>query len=130
MVRFCFSGNRALRVSKSQRHSIDYGTMDSVWQAITEAKAKVGNDVDTWEKRVPPIGLPGQPKSMEKSETFNGRTKTNQWEGEFPIPATVKLREEPRKEDVNRWAEDFIRKFNDDRTLQKEESVEPDQGDG
>lgn len=109
-------------------------TLESTWKAITEGRAvpltRHLRKSDTWERdghnsRV----LPQEdktPQKMTKSETFNNRTNTR-----IPSPGSNssggsgKIRKEPSlsQDELNRRVEAFIRKFNEDMRMQRQESL-------
>lgn len=116
-----FSGGKALGVvSKAKRHE----TLENTWKAITEGRAmplsRHMKKCETWENHGRQI-YAGQVESspVKKSETFRDRTN------ETLSPQAMKLRKEPSlsQDDLNRRVEDFIRKFNEEMRLQREQSL-------
>ncbi|KAI4321890.1 hypothetical protein MLD38_035218 [Melastoma candidum] len=118
---------KSLRVSKSRRHD----TLESTWKTITDGRAmpltRHLKKSDTWETHARrSIGndekSPPYPKT-NKSETFREETggKTEQNAGQ----EQGKVRREPSlgQEELNRRVEAFIRKFNEEMRLQREESL-------
>ncbi|XP_022139838.1 uncharacterized protein LOC111010652 [Momordica charantia] len=114
-------GGKALGVvSKAKRHE----TLENTWKAITEGRAmplsRHMKKCETWENHGRQI-YAGQVESspVKKSETFRDRTN------ETLSPQAMKLRKEPSlsQDDLNRRVEDFIRKFNEEMRLQREQSL-------
>ncbi|RDX73197.1 hypothetical protein CR513_47231, partial [Mucuna pruriens] len=101
-------GGRALRVvAKAKRHD----TLENTWKAITEGRSmplsRHMKKCDTWQNRnvVPP----------PENESFNDA-----------VPVSGRLRKEPSlsQDELNRRVEAFIRKFNDEMRLQRQQSLE------
>ncbi|XP_048130494.1 uncharacterized protein LOC115755645 isoform X2 [Rhodamnia argentea] len=106
---------RPLRVSRPKRND----TLESTWRTITDGRAmplaRHLKKSDTWDshaRRNDENSPPPQPK-MKKAETFaTGPGPTN-------VPASPSL----GQEDLNRRVEAFIRKFNEQMRLQRQESL-------
>ncbi|XWS19533.1 hypothetical protein CRYUN_Cryun31cG0024100 [Craigia yunnanensis] len=121
-------GGRALRVAKPKRHE----TLENTWKMITEGRAmpltRHLKKSDTWENHGRDINVEALADSplMKKSETFRDRTNY-----QLPTvqvsssPVSGKLRKEPSlsQEELNRRVEAFIKKFNDEMRLQRQESL-------
>ncbi|XP_044460904.1 uncharacterized protein LOC123192424 [Mangifera indica] len=119
-------GGRALRVTKSKRNE----TMENTWKAITEGRAmpltRHLKKLDTWENHDRQVNV--DPSPVKKSETFKDRTNY-----QLPLlsnnsnsPSSGgKLRKEPSlsQEELNRRVEAFIKKFNEEMRLQRQESL-------
>ncbi|KAI9197911.1 hypothetical protein LWI28_006551 [Acer negundo] len=131
-------GSRALRVAKPKRHE----TLESTWKTITEGRAMPLNrhlkKSDTWENHHHHHGGgqinvavdvdASQPEAVKKAETFRDRTN-------YQLPAlnnnnnspasAGKLRKEPSlsQDELNRRVEAFIKKFNEEMRLQRQESL-------
>ncbi|CAJ1961556.1 unnamed protein product [Sphenostylis stenocarpa] len=104
-------GGRALRVvAKAKRHE----TLESTWKAITEGRSmplsRHMKKCDTWHSR----GNLAPPPENKSDETFS------------EVPSAGRLRKEPSlsQEELNRRVEAFIRKFNDEMRLQRQQSLE------
>ncbi|PWA78600.1 hypothetical protein CTI12_AA213000 [Artemisia annua] len=125
-------GARALRVLKPKKHE----TMESTWKMITEGRhmplTRHLNKSDTFQNRnESPIVT--NKKVVKKSETFKDRTNyENENQHLSPSsssnlsPATSgKLKKEGSlgQDELNRRVEAFIKKFNDDMRLQRQESL-------
>lgn len=120
------SGGKALGViSKAKRHE----TLENTWKAITEGRAmplsRHMKKCETWENHYRQISA-GEVESsaVKKSETFKDRTN----QALTPVNASaqaMKLRKEPsmNQDDLNRRVEDFIRRFNEEMRLQREQSL-------
>lgn len=113
-------GGKALGVvSKAKRHE----TLENTWKAITEGRAmplsRHMKKCETWENHGRQI------KGGEvESETF--KDMTNQALPPVNVSAqAVKLRKEASmsQDDLNRRVEDFIRRFNEEMRLQREQSL-------
>lgn len=105
------AGGRALRVvAKAKRHE----TLETTWKTITEGRSmplsRHMKKCDTWQSR----GNFAQSQENQSDETF------------FDVSAAGRLRKEPSlsQEDLNRRVEAFIRKFNDEMRLQRQQSLE------
>ncbi|XP_022927000.1 uncharacterized protein LOC111433962 isoform X1 [Cucurbita moschata] len=119
-------GGKALGViSKAKRHE----TLENTWKAITEGRAmplsRHMKKCETWENHYRQISA-GEVESsaVQKSETFKDRT--NQALTPVNVSAqAMKLRKEPsmNQDDLNRRVEDFIRRFNEEMRLQREQSL-------
>ncbi|KAF7141127.1 hypothetical protein RHSIM_Rhsim06G0193000 [Rhododendron simsii] len=130
-------GGRTLGVSKPKRHE----TLENTWKTITEGRpmplARHLRKSDTWEthNRAGHLQEEVHDKMMIKSETFNDRSTAS--------PADrppVKLRREPSgsgklkkesspsQDELNRRVEAFIKKFNDEMRLQRQESLNNESG--
>uniref|UniRef100_A0A2N9GPL6 DUF4408 domain-containing protein n=1 Tax=Fagus sylvatica TaxID=28930 RepID=A0A2N9GPL6_FAGSY len=111
-------GARALRVTKPKRHE----TLENTWKAITEGRAmpltRHMKKSETWENHGREIHVDSLGPAVKKSETF--RDKTNQAAAAVPL-----LRKEPSlsQDELNRRVEAFIKKFNEEMRLQREESL-------
>ncbi|KAK8618370.1 hypothetical protein V6N13_132364 [Hibiscus sabdariffa] len=122
-------GGRALRVAKPKRHE----TLENTWKMITEGKAmpltRHLKKSDTWENHGRDINVEAlsDPKAaaMKKSETFRDRTNYQPPSEQVSSPSAVKLRKEPSlsQDELNRRVEAFIKKFNDEMRLQRQESL-------
>ncbi|KAE8707515.1 hypothetical protein F3Y22_tig00110383pilonHSYRG00099 [Hibiscus syriacus] len=122
-------GGRALRVAKQKRHE----TLENTWKMIMEKKAmplsRHLQKSDTWENQGRNINMEASADStvMKKSEMFRDRTYYEL----LPVQVSSSLtsgkpRKEPSlsQEELNRRAEAFIQKFNDEIRLQKQESLD------
>ncbi|CAA0815936.1 Protein of unknown function (DUF761 [Striga hermonthica] len=110
-----------LGVSRPKRHD----TLESTWRTITEGRpvpiTRHLKKSDTWERdnhRGGPLEKTPPPKTMKKAETFTDRTNSRS-------PSSGKLRREasPSQDELNRRVEAFIKKFNEDMRLQRQESL-------
>ncbi|KAK9152262.1 hypothetical protein Syun_010571 [Stephania yunnanensis] len=129
------SGDRcgkALGVAKPKR----YDTLETTWKTITDGRpiplARHLKKSDTWEThgRHGPHdhhNSPGDQQNniskVKKSETFKERgTATS---SASPSPGSGKVRREPSlsQDDLNRRVEAFIKKFNEEMRLQRQESL-------
>ncbi|KAK3188091.1 hypothetical protein Dsin_027652 [Dipteronia sinensis] len=132
-------GSRALRVAKPKRHE----TLENTWKMITEGRAMPLNrhlkKSDTLEnhhhqhgRQINVVGdvgeFPPPEAAVKKAETFRDRTN-------YQLPAlnnnnnspasAGKLRKEPSlsQDELNRRVEAFIKKFNEEMRLQRQESL-------
>ncbi|KAG9452752.1 hypothetical protein H6P81_005656 [Aristolochia fimbriata] len=113
-------GSKLLKVSKPKRHE----TLESTWKTITEGRPmpltrhlKKSETFESYARaRIEETSTP-----MKKSETFKERTGTP---SVSPSPGSGKLRKEPSpsQDDLNRRVEAFIKKFNEEMRLQRQES--------
>ncbi|PIA54959.1 hypothetical protein AQUCO_00800001v1 [Aquilegia coerulea] len=121
---------KALGVAKPKRHD----TLESTWKTITDGRpiplARHLKKSDTWEthgrhnhsagpqEQTPPT------KIMKKCETFHDRNK-NPASPLSASPGSGKLKKEPSlsHDELNRRVEAFIKKFNEDMRLQRQESL-------
>ncbi|XP_022777369.1 uncharacterized protein LOC111318764 [Durio zibethinus] len=121
-------GVRALRVAKPKRHE----TLENTWKMITEGRAmpltRHLKKSDTWEHHGRDIKVEALADSplMKKSETFRDRTNYQRPPVQVSSsPASGKLRKEPSlsQDELNRRVEAFIKKFNDEMRMQRQESL-------
>ncbi|KAK6946769.1 protein of unknown function DUF4408 [Dillenia turbinata] len=116
---------KTLGVTKPKRHD----TLESTWRTITEGRpiplARHLKKSETWESHGRVIN-PGESSSaahqnlMKKSDTFSVSSgSTNSSSG------STKLRREPSlsQDELNRRVEAFIKKFNEEMRLQRQESL-------
>ncbi|KAM1150146.1 hypothetical protein FF1_030741 [Malus domestica] len=119
-------GGKSLGVSKPKRHD----TLESTWRTITDGRSmpltRHLKKSDTWEthvRRNDENTPPPKPK-VNKSETFQERSS-----GSSPSLArssgSGRLRKEPSlsQDELNRRVEAFIKKFNEEMRLQRQESL-------
>ncbi|KAL6999439.1 hypothetical protein U1Q18_000601, partial [Sarracenia purpurea var. burkii] len=117
---------KSLRVSKPKRHD----TLESTWKTITEGRsmplARHMRKPDTWETHGRVAHLQSHDHMvMTKSEASDGRTATaTNFSPNMP-PAMGRLRKEasPSQDELNRRVEAFIKKFNEEMRLQRQESL-------
>ncbi|KAL2495919.1 hypothetical protein Fot_39676 [Forsythia ovata] len=127
-------GKSLLGVSKAKKQD----TLESTWKTITEGRAmpltRHLRKSDTWERdNHHSHGSRGQqqlektPQKMTKAETFNDRTNaTSPLLTPSPGGSGLgKLRKEPSlgQDELNKRVEAFIKKFNEDMRLQRQESL-------
>lgn len=119
--------SKPLGVSKAKpikRHD----TLESTWKTITDGRSMPLTHhlkkSDTWDtcQRQTDENTPPPPR-MKKSETFHDHSTGNK-----PLsssPSYVKLSREPSlsQDELNRRVEAFIKKFNEDMRLQRQESL-------
>ncbi|OVA13891.1 Protein of unknown function DUF761 [Macleaya cordata] len=122
-------GGKALGVTKPKRHD----TLENTWKTITDGRhmplTRHLKKSDTWETHgrhhhsVPQEPSSPAAKLMKKSETFKERN--NNQSSASPSPGSGKLRKEPSlsQDDLNRRVEAFIKKFNEEMRLQRQESL-------
>ncbi|KAF5756528.1 hypothetical protein HanXRQr2_Chr17g0815771 [Helianthus annuus] len=115
-------GARALRVLKAKKHE----TLDSTWKMITDGRriptttTKQFRKSDTFVKlhhNHPSDESKTNTKMVRKSETFKDQNH-HQQSGE-----KLKKYLSPSHEELNRRIEAFIKKFNEDMRLQRQESL-------
>ncbi|PON96535.1 hypothetical protein TorRG33x02_078080 [Trema orientale] len=130
-------GGKALRVSKPKRQD----TLESTWKTITEGRSmpltRHLKKSDTWESHVRRNGHttaaaaemfssppPAAAKMMKKSETFHNSSSATQL-SPASRSGSGKLRKEPSlsQDELNRRVEAFIKKFNEEMRLQRQESL-------
>ncbi|KAJ9563117.1 hypothetical protein OSB04_008277 [Centaurea solstitialis] len=129
-------GARALRVLKPKKHE----TMESTWKMITDGrhmpltrhlrKSDTFGNLNHSSDESP---SPAKAKVVKKSETFKDRSTNYENENDFLIPSSEnsspatggKLRKDGSMshDELNRRVEAFIKKFNDDMRLQRQESL-------
>ncbi|KAL4388898.1 hypothetical protein GQ457_09G002060 [Hibiscus cannabinus] len=125
-------GGRALRrVAKPKRHE----TLENTWKMITEGRAmpltRHLKKSDTWENHGRDVNveaLADSTAAMKKSETFRDRTNYQSPPVQAGSPSSasaVKVRKEPSlsQDELNRRVEAFIKKFNEEMRLQRQESL-------
>ncbi|XVE50392.1 hypothetical protein DITRI_Ditri01bG0158900 [Diplodiscus trichospermus] len=120
------SEGKALGVSKPKRQD----TLEATWKTITEGRpmplTRHLKKSDTWEQRTPKdqnAPPPPFPNTVKKSETFNecsskGSSLTRS-------SGSGKLKRDPSlsQDELNRRVEAFIKKFNEEMRLQRQESL-------
>lgn len=120
------SGRRALRVAKPKRHE----TLENTWKTITDGRhvpltrhLRKSDTLETHGHNVdaPPLDPSSNHQVVNKSETFKDRTNYSS----FTAASSSKLRREPSpsQDELNRRVEAFIKKFNEDMRLQRQESL-------
>nr|GEY24303.1 hypothetical protein CTI12_AA402100 [Tanacetum cinerariifolium] len=118
-------GARPLRVSKPKKH----GTLESTWKTIIDGRhiplnrhLKKSDTFENHNQHEPKLDY----NAIKKLKTFNDRT------GHVDhVVASEKLRKgslrkegSPSQDELNRRVEAFIRKFNDEMRLQRQESLQ------
>ncbi|KAJ8761528.1 hypothetical protein K2173_001663 [Erythroxylum novogranatense] len=118
-------GGRALRrVSKPKRQE----TLENTWKMITEGRpmplTRHLKKSDTWENHGRQVCAVDQ-RLVKKSETFRDRTNEQLAPVSSSSPMSGKLRKEPSlsQDELNRRVEAFIKKFNEEMRLQRQESL-------
>ncbi|XP_010278371.1 PREDICTED: uncharacterized protein LOC104612601 [Nelumbo nucifera] len=118
-------GGRALRVAKPKRND----TLESTWKMITDGRPmpltrhlKKSETWETHDRHNHPGAEELSPAKVKKSETFKGR---NPRSSPSPSPGSGKPRKEPSlsQDELNRRVEAFIKKFNEEMRLQRQESL-------
>ncbi|KAK6149856.1 hypothetical protein DH2020_017381 [Rehmannia glutinosa] len=108
-------GVRALRVARAKRQE----TLESTWKMITEGRhvplTRHLKKSDTWEHHAPPAAVDHVPKS----ETFKDRSNYVA----APAPGRIVKEASLSQEELNRRVEAFIKKFNEDMRIQRQESL-------
>nr|GEY58836.1 ribonuclease H-like domain-containing protein [Tanacetum cinerariifolium] len=108
---------RSLRVSNPKKHE----TLESTWKTITDGRhiplnrhLKKSDTFENYNQHELKLDY----NAMKKLETFNDRT--------YCELASRKLRKEgsPSQDELNRRVEAFIKKFNDEMRLQRQESLQ------
>lgn len=121
-------------MAKSKRND----TLESTWKTITEGRAmpltRHLKKSDTWDSHVRQNSTAPAPK-VKKAETFHERTTTTattasttsggSGEESANGNSAGRLRREPSlsQDELNRRVEAFIKKFNDEMRLQRQESL-------
>ena len=114
-------------VSKPKRHD----TLESTWKTITDGRSmpltRHLKKADTWEthgRRNTQVDQSTPPKAMKKAETFNDRSDGAN-STLSPSSGSGRLKKEPSlsQDDLNRRVEAFIKKFNEEMRLQRQESL-------
>ncbi|XP_076924788.1 uncharacterized protein LOC143587370 [Bidens hawaiensis] len=130
-------GARALRVLKPKKHE----TLETTWKMITDGrqlpltrhlrKSDTFDDVNRGHPSNDSTTTTTKSKVVKKSETFKDRT-TYANQNDYPPPVTNlspaasgKLKKDVSlgQDELNRRVEAFIKKFNDDMRLQRQESL-------
>ncbi|XP_022723536.1 uncharacterized protein LOC111280424 [Durio zibethinus] len=121
-------GGRALRVAKPKLHE----TLENTWKMIMEGKAEPLTrhlkKSDTWENHGRDISVEAlaDPRLVKKSDTLRDRTNYQLPPVQMiSSPASGRLRKEPSlsQDELNRRVEAFIKKFNEEIRLQRQESL-------
>ncbi|KAF5478736.1 hypothetical protein F2P56_005273 [Juglans regia] len=115
---------KALRVSKPKRQE----TLENTWKTITEGRSmpltRHLKKSDTWESHMRHNQPTDEntPPRVKKSETFSDRSANSSLS---PSPVSGRLRKEPSlgQDELNRRVEAFIKKFNEEMRLQRQESL-------
>ncbi|XP_031249358.1 uncharacterized protein LOC116107190 [Pistacia vera] len=116
-------GRAALRVTKTKRNE----TLENTWKTITEGRAmpltRHLKKSDTWENHGRQVNV--DPSAVKKSETFKDRTNYQLPPLSNSPASGGKLRKEPSlsQDELNRRVEAFIKKFNEEMRLQRQESL-------
>ncbi|KAI3732081.1 hypothetical protein L1987_63278 [Smallanthus sonchifolius] len=137
-VRNIVEGARALRVLKTKKHE----TLDSTWKMITDGRrtplTTSFRKLDTFDnlRRDRPYDESTEvekTKVVKKSETFKDRT-TYENQNHSPQPASAKLSPASvwklkkdlslSQDELTRRVEAFIKKFNEDMRLQRQQSLD------
>ncbi|KAJ9671743.1 hypothetical protein PVL29_025449 [Vitis rotundifolia] len=112
---------KVLGVSKPKRHD----TLESTWKTITDGRpmplTRHLKKADSLESQRCSIDL--TPQKVKKSETFADRSSTNS--SVASSPGSGKMKREPSlsQDELNRRVEAFIKKFNEEMRLQRQESL-------
>lgn len=112
---------KVLGVSKPKRHD----TLESTWKTITDGRpmplTRHLKKADSLESQRCSIDL--TPPKVKKSETFTDRSSTNS--SVASSPGSGKMKREPSlsQDELNRRVEAFIKKFNEEMRLQRQESL-------
>lgn len=121
-------GGRALRVARPKKQE----TLESTWKIITEGRhvplTRHLNKSDTSENHsgellVNALDHELTPEDMPKSETFKDRTNYGIPVSFSPIPRKIKKEPSLSQDELNRRVEAFIKKFNEEMRLQRQESL-------
>ncbi|EEF40921.1 uncharacterized protein LOC8281755 [Ricinus communis] len=120
-------GGRALRVAKPKRQE----TLENTWKMITEGRpmplTRHLKKSDTFDYHGRPV-CEADSRLAKKSETLKDRTNYQLppgSNGNSPASSGGKLRKEPSlsQDELNRRVEAFIKKFNDEMRMQRQESL-------
>ncbi|KAI3745482.1 hypothetical protein L1987_58596 [Smallanthus sonchifolius] len=128
-------GARALRVLKPKKHE----TLESTWKMITDGRQlpltrhlRKSDNFDNLRQDSDESTATAKTKVVKKSETFKERT-TYADQNDYPQPSATnsspavggKLKKDVSlgQDELNRRVEAFIKKFNDDMRLQRQESL-------
>ncbi|MFS8026501.1 hypothetical protein Hanom_Chr16g01487481 [Helianthus anomalus] len=120
-------GVRALRVLKPKKHE----TLETTWKMITDGRqlplTRHLRKSDTFDNPSENLTAMTKTKIVKKSETFKDRTTTTTtYANQNDYPSTnSKLKKDVSlsQDELNRRVEAFIKKFNDDMRLQRQESL-------
>lgn len=130
-------GARALRVLKPRKHE----TLETTWKKITDGRhiplTRHLRKSDSFENLQSDDTTPTmKTKVVKKSETFKDRTETYENQNHYQQPSSTnssaavgasggKLKKDGSlsHDELNRRVEAFIKKFNDDMRLQRQESL-------
>ncbi|KAG9137157.1 hypothetical protein Leryth_011981 [Lithospermum erythrorhizon] len=118
-------GKTALRVSKPKKQD----TLESTWKTITEGRpmplTRHLKKSDTWEThgRHHHHNLDNDVQKMIKSETFSERSETTPPLRRTHTPGKLKKEPSLGQDELNKRVEAFIKKFNEEMRLQRQESL-------
>jgi len=114
-----------LGVSKPKRHD----TLEMTWKTITDGRsiplARHLKKSDTWDTPPPPPPAPAPaPSKMTKSESISSR-RDNEPKSSLSSQGSGKLKKDPSlsQDELNRRVEAFIKNFNEEMRLQRQESL-------
>ncbi|KAL1537757.1 hypothetical protein AAHA92_30242 [Salvia divinorum] len=110
-------GRTVLGVSKPKKQD----TLENTWKTITEGRAipisRHLKKSETWSEREQENTPPRALKAMRKAETFKERSPMSGGSGKLRKEASLS------QDELNRRVEAFIKKFNEDMRLQRQESL-------
>ncbi|KAL7591492.1 uncharacterized protein LOC111904855 [Lactuca sativa] len=127
-------GGRTLGIAKPKRQD----TLETTWKTITEGRSvpltRHLRKSDTWEthRNSEDSPIEHHPERMTKSDTFDVNRGGGSSRKPPPLPSKLsrsggsgRLRKDPSlgQEELNRKVEAFIKKFNEDMRLQRQESL-------
>ncbi|CAI9771928.1 unnamed protein product [Fraxinus pennsylvanica] len=119
-------GLRTPRVTRPKRRQ----TLESTWKMITDGRnvqpTKHLEKSDTWEHRGHHRAM-NSPYHMSKSKTFeDGTNSESQLEAPTNLSLSTRISKQlsPGQEELNRRAEAFIKKVNEEMRLQRQESLD------
>ncbi|KAK9092371.1 hypothetical protein Syun_027282 [Stephania yunnanensis] len=135
-------GGKSLRVAKPKRQD----TLESTWRKITEGRsvplARHLKKSDTWETHThnhnnnnisaplmessvddEDVGDPPTKKMMKKAETFNEKSQSSLRRSSKGSIGKMKKEPSLGQEELNKRVEAFIKKFNEEMRLQRQESL-------